>query len=218
MSVTCQCGRPVDGATLCNGCTAALVADLQAVPDLAAELDVTLARQARFGERNGGRSAEKPLPYDVRASEAGWVLRNTLTTWARVIVEEWGQNGAQRHGDGLTAPGRYPGTSQDVMTAEMALWLTGHINHIRTHPAAGEASEEIRGAVQQARDAVDAPANRARIPIGPCPEPDCTGHLTAYIPAQPDRPAAMTCGQGHTWDTLHWRSIGRRVLAAQATA
>lgn len=215
MTVTCQCGRPVDGATLCNTCTAALVADLQDVPDLAAELDVTLARQARFGERNGGRSADKPLPYDVRASEAGWVLRNTLTGWARVIIEEMAIPGPGRPIPAPNGANGYPRQGADIPTAQIATWLAGHVSALRTHPAAGEAAEEIHGAVDQARRAVDAPANRARIPIGPCPEDDCPGSIVAYIPHQADRPARMDCGQGHTWDTIHWRSVARRISATK---
>ena len=221
MTATCQCGRPVDGAFLCQQDTTKLRGTLEYAAWIAGELDVTLARQARFGERNGGKSADKPLPYDVRASEAAWVLRNTLTTWCRVMIDELGQDmpktATPGESDGLTGAPRYGRANQDVTTAEAALWLSQRIGVLRTHPAAGEAADEIGQAVAQARRAIDQPANRARIPIGPCPEPQCPGHLTAYIPAQPDRHPTITCGQGHTWDTIHWRSIGRRVLAARAS-
>ncbi|MGH3447093.1 MAG: hypothetical protein ACRDP4_05675, partial [Nocardioidaceae bacterium] len=75
-------------AFVCGACAGQLERDLGDVPALVEDLDVALSRQAMFGDRAGGKSAEKPLPIDPRASEVGWVLRNTLSTWIRVLVEE----------------------------------------------------------------------------------------------------------------------------------
>ena len=88
MTVTCQCGRPVSEAFLCGACTSQLKATLESVPALVDELDTTITRQAVLGEKGGPRAAEKPLPFNAQASEAAWVLRNTLSTWARVLTEE----------------------------------------------------------------------------------------------------------------------------------
>lgn len=193
---TALCGRPAgDASYLCGPCTADLRTTLAAIPDLLAELDVTLTRQAVHNHRGGPQSADKPLPYDPRASEAGWVLRNTLHTWCRVLDE----------------------TVAVTSTAEAAMWLHARVGQLRTHPAAGEAHDEIRTATTQATRVIDQPAHRARIPIGPCPEPDCTGQIIAYIPTHPDRPAHMNCGNGHTWEPIHWRSVARRITT-QATA
>lgn len=88
MTATCGCGQPITDAHLCTRCTNRLRRDLHTVPDLVAELDTVLARDTAYAEHHGGASADKPLPIDTRASEASWVLRNTLTTWARILHDE----------------------------------------------------------------------------------------------------------------------------------
>lgn len=90
MTTTCGCGQPAPDSFLCSRCERQLHRTLLDVPDLATELDTVLARHTAYLEHHGGRSAEKPLPIDMRASEAAWVLRNTLTTWARVLHDERG--------------------------------------------------------------------------------------------------------------------------------
>src|SRR5207253_6855693 len=63
-------GKPVhDQAAICAACTADLTQALAEMPALLDDLDLTLSRQTALGERHGGRSSEKALPYDVRASD-----------------------------------------------------------------------------------------------------------------------------------------------------
>lgn len=94
MTTTCQvdrCDQPVQDAYVCTACAEGLRTALSELADwLGADIDNVLARQTVYGDRAGGRSAERPLPYDPRAAEVGWVLRNTVTTWARIIHEERG--------------------------------------------------------------------------------------------------------------------------------
>jgi hypothetical protein len=90
VTTTCGCGQPAPDAYLCSRCTRQLRRTLADVPTLATELDTVLARATAYNDHHGGRSADKPLPIDERASEAAWVLRNTLTTWARILHDERG--------------------------------------------------------------------------------------------------------------------------------
>ena len=83
--------RPTaDNARLCAACTAEVRQALASIPDLAAELETTLSRQTAGQQRHGGRSADKPLAYDVGASEALGALRACVVGWVRVLAEEEG--------------------------------------------------------------------------------------------------------------------------------
>lgn len=138
------CDRPRPGdRQVCRACEADLQRALAAVPELAAELDTTLARQksvALGGGAGGGR--ERPLPYDPRASEAGWALRNTLTGWARILLGEYEEDPP---GDAL---------------ADLAPWLLARLQRLAGHAAAEEAVDEICAAVRAAWRAVDRAPDR----------------------------------------------------------
>lgn len=136
------CDRPTHDWTICSTCSATLERDLAEVPAYRAELETTLARQTSMGERHGGRSAEKPLPYDPRASEALYILRSTLVGWVRVAVEE----------DDADWP-------EDTLDA-MAALLLSRMGWLRTHKAGAEAVDEIGAAMLLVRRTVDRPADR----------------------------------------------------------
>jgi hypothetical protein len=102
---------------------------------------VAIARQSRFAER-AGRGTTSPLPYDPRAAEAAWTLRDTLARWIRTI-----------DADGV----------QDSATAAMAWRLAAGIDRLRQHAMA---FDEIAGAVRNAHRAIDRPPQR--VYAGPC--------------------------------------------------
>jgi hypothetical protein len=78
------CGAPTgDQATLCTACTEDLARTLVRAAEVGPQLDIARSRQARFTDHNGSPgSRNHPLPYDVRAAEAGdrlaMVLRGVL--------------------------------------------------------------------------------------------------------------------------------------------
>jgi len=136
------CHRDMPGtATICGACSAELGRALQSVAWLAEQLDVTLSRQT--SKTGGGRSAETPLPFDPRASEAAYVLRSTLAAWTRVLAE---QTGDPRPEDSCES---------------MAAWLSERLSWLVRHPEATEAHGEILAAVRDAQRTVDRPAERA---------------------------------------------------------
>ncbi|HEU4544483.1 MAG TPA: helix-turn-helix domain-containing protein [Jiangellaceae bacterium] len=191
------CGRPTrDTLLLCRSCLWALECDLGDVGWLDEQLETVLARQIALSERNGGHSAETPLPVHPGAFKARSELRVTLVGWVRDM--------ADTGGDTLPA---------DTMPA-LAWWLLKRIDRIALHPAAADLHGEIVGAVRLAWRVVDAPANRTTFPVGPCPELTCAGEVRAYIPAQPEREARMECTECHRcWDPTQWLRTGRRILA-----
>lgn len=109
MKSTCQvphadgvCGRPTgDNAYVCSGCARRLIVGPlelllaagtdrkgEPIPGLLADLDDQLRRDTAHADQVKARAAETPVPFDPRASEAAWILQNTLTTWVRLLSEE----------------------------------------------------------------------------------------------------------------------------------
>ena len=131
------CDRPVGDGYVCQYCAGRLSRALGDVPALWEELDTVLTKQARYADPEG-RGGEKALPFSPVASEIGWVLRNTLSTWCRLIDTP----------------------------AAVAGWLLHHTLWLRHHKAGYEAVEEITSAVNAVRKAVDRPPER--IYAGPC--------------------------------------------------
>jgi hypothetical protein len=120
-------------------------------PGLCEELDVTLARLDKMGTSSDkvGGSGEEPWPFKPSASEVGWVLRNTITTWARDVVET------------------YPHlTLSATKTPEVAAWMANVAGLLAEHPAADEMYSEITDAVALVKRVIDRYAEK--IQLGKC--------------------------------------------------
>lgn len=127
---------------LCGTCSDKLVAQLRALPGLLHELHVTLTRQARMGSGGaGGKGKERPLPFNVNASEVSDEARMTLSTWVRELA--WSDT------DNLADNPR-----------AWALWLADRIERIRGHEAAEEIADTIDYLTRQIRMAIDRPADQ----------------------------------------------------------
>lgn len=183
-----SCDRPSHDATICRTCASDLERALGDIPALADELDTTLARQTALGDCNGkARSATRPLPYDPRASEAQWVLRNRLVGWVRELS-----------GDGTesseTDAQRRAAVFPDDNLASMARWLLARSRELAQHSAGGEAVDEITRAVDDVWRVIDRPPGT--LYAGGC---DGTGR----VPAEDDgwRP----CGYAlHAYPSAAW--------------
>ncbi|WP_026923303.1 hypothetical protein [Glycomyces arizonensis] len=163
-TTTCRrCARPVaDGAHCCTPCVHQTEENLDSIAEDVDDLDVTLTRQDRVTAPGSGRHAtdEAPLPINLRASDVGHRLRNTLTTWARVIIDE---RGFQEPDDDL---------------AEIARFIRGVTGWIARQEWGPECFDDIgRVAVDLAR-AIDTPP--PMIALGTCDADDCDGELRAH--------------------------------------
>ncbi|MCI2424112.1 hypothetical protein MOQ72_42625 [Saccharopolyspora sp. K220] len=173
--ITCSvpsCSNPVTGGNLCGACLGRLDADLAAVADLVAELDTTIIRQARTGQRVGARPTEEPLPFNTSASEIRDDLRNVLSTWVRDLWEIYGPRRQVPTGE-VAADGT-PVVAAELDSLDladelpdMAAWLRRHPSWIAPHQAAGELVDEILDAIGRARRAIDLPPEL--VYCGPCP-------------------------------------------------
>jgi hypothetical protein len=157
-------------------------------------LDTVLTKQARYAAAEA-RRGERSLPFNPEASEIGWVLRNTLSTWCRLIAEERGKE-----------------LPEDNPPA-IARWLLNSVTWLRHHRAGAEAVEEITTAVNQVRRAIDRPAER--IYAGPCK--DCGGDMYA----KPDaasvdcRPCGLSYSVTEMVEWMRNEARGRLVTAKE---
>ena len=86
----CHCGRPLpEGFYACPDCKSAIASDLIAAADHLRWIDDKRAqRRSRMWVGGTIASAETPLPYDARVWHVLTPIRNSLTTWARLTIEE----------------------------------------------------------------------------------------------------------------------------------
>lgn len=159
------------------------------------------AQAARWDANSTDQVAGLPsgLPFDWRASESAWTVRNVVGTWARVMAQ--------------TAGADLPAGMGALMR-----WLADRLVWARHQQWAPEAWDELDDAVALCWRLVDRPAARTRFPVGPCPEVGevglCAGTVWASVPAVESRPALMACdGCGVAWSTDQWARAGRRILA-----
>lgn len=146
MSDCALCDRPTD-AVVCTACMAEARRDIADVRCVHAELETTITRQVSKLAAVGSVSRSNPLPYDERASDAAYRLRETLVSWAVMVADENDEATAWRWGD------------VPAFLLSWSAWM-------RHHDAAPEFVTEIREAVARARRAVDRPA--PRVYVGRC--------------------------------------------------
>jgi hypothetical protein len=220
---TTGCGKPAEG--MCPDCWGKLSGALGTLDWLVLELDITLSRQSRYGSGSVGvviRTTEQPLPINMATSDAAHQLRNTLTTWVRLLHAEhavrwqtcdtcdaqW-HAGAQRHNvrPPLLCPGSWVECVDPLSVAdtlpELARWLLRHPSWIRGHSAAGELHDQIMRGINRATRAIDIPQD-LRVFLGVCgfEEPDaCREELWAARWA--DTAVCRACGD--EWDVAERR-------------
>lgn len=196
-----SCGRPNSDTALCARCEGGLTIALSEVPALCDELETTITRQTAGGPRNGSRSAEKPLVFNLRASEVAELLLATLMGWT-VDLE----------------PDRAFQPRSESPAASR--WLMSRMDTIRVHKDAAMIHEELTYIIREAWHAVDRPATRSRVKVSACLDESCDGELYAHIPVEDYDPhneqthAKITCTECDvTYPADQWMTLGRRVLA-----
>lgn len=202
-TTTCtRCTRPVaDGAHCCTACVAQTDANMEFLEANAGEIETTLTRQDRVSAGTGGRvNAETPLPINLTASDIGHRLRNTLTTWTRLVADDLGTSIEEafcefpqgtRKIEGPVCTGRdgtwctHPSCraitvkqARRVTDRDMAAWLRKRLKTIAHREWGPECFDGLsRCAVDLAR-AIDSPP--PMIALGRCDTEDCDGELRTH--------------------------------------
>jgi hypothetical protein len=181
--MTCNCGRPTNGGFLCSSCTKALEIALGNISSYWADLDTVKGRQTRYGGLGGRMGAEKPLPVDARflgAYEDGSILqdavKNTISTWTRIVMEEK----PVLHGP--VHPACLHVTCSTVRRSwwpadtvgSCCRYLLGHADWMRTKEWAPEILDELDNLELQLRRMVDRPADK--LFVGYCTECELALH------------------------------------------
>jgi hypothetical protein len=226
-----SCDHPVTDAWVCARCAHQLERALGDIPAVIHQLNLTLAKQTRYADRNERGGSEQPLPMDPLASAATSELRHHLCNWVSIVAET---RGLPLPAAAIYHPGGEPGMDT------LARWMLAHVEWLRHHEHGHVAVEELTGDMRTARRVIDVPANRTTFPVGPCPElhvdrhlpPDypvptsrdtfmsgpCTGEVRAYIPNTDTQPARLECSACHTvWESWQWLRAGRRIKDREAT-
>lgn len=189
VSVCVVCGAQTD-RFLCGsersgtGCLGELLRQLGDCASLAEELTVTVMRQDRVTGEGAGfvtGDAEKPLPLNATAMEAGYALRTLLASWTCDIWES--NQGRVPHcsacgvEQALHAEGPHPRERTwyyavplirvPNKVTELSRWLMRHANWMALHPAADDMFRELTDAIHTARRAVDIPSDRRQF-LGVC--------------------------------------------------
>lgn len=197
------CGRPVaDQAYVCSSCTVTLGNALLEVvgndgTGLAYELEITLTKQDRISEpMRGARGRVASLPYNIAASDAAHLLRNSLHGWIRVISDD----------SDLSLP------TDDVV--DMAMWLMRHLYRVRHHEAGPEVVIDITTAIHAARLIIDKPAiPAARWYAGPC-----TSTRQLHCPCSCHLDSRYSCNVPNGCEATHAGIECRTELYARAGA
>jgi hypothetical protein len=185
---TPECENLVADAWVCSTCAHRLDVALADAPDLLAELDVDLTRQGRTGQRVGGRSTERPLPYDPGASLIRDALASTLRTWCLII-----------DGDLL---GQAPADDR------LAEHLADRIERVRHHTEGGTCVDEVCAAVTAAREHLLAADRDPSMLAGHCP--DC--HTPVYAREGAATAPCRRDGCDGMVDVAAWRQGARDSL------
>lgn len=173
----CACHATTgDGTYLCTPCLRDLREGVSDVSWLDAELEVTYLRLDRFtAQTSTSRSAERPLPWNDRASRVRAELRSTLAMWARAMAT-------------------HDQDARDPYQPENAgRWLARNLVALRTHPDAGAGYHELTRAVNRAKETVDRPLDL--LAYGVCDVDDCVGFL--YAPPGREVIECPKCGTEH---------------------
>jgi hypothetical protein len=186
MTDTChRCGRPVaDSAPCCTACVEQTRTNLDYVAANAGELETTLTRQDRVSSGTGGRaSAETPLPINLHASDVGHRLRNTLSTWTRLVAEERGTTLDEAFpscsgDDGSWCTHKRCRDSRLVSNKDMASWLKDRLGWIAHREWGPECFDQLSRCAVELQRAIDSPP--PMIALGKCDRENCGGELRAH--------------------------------------
>ncbi len=183
MSTTCQRCTTRTDLYLCRDCTARLRRWLADTHNLMNCLETVVARQNRFAETVGPRSATRPLFYNPQAADARRQLAATLVSAAHELATRRGAvpvlpgvprlhlQPVPRDHQPDAEPNPDPGAVLPLSRAGIAgvaaaAWLHHHTDWLRGDPSAGDVFNRIERAVIDAEHACVPPAPRWY--AGPC--------------------------------------------------
>jgi hypothetical protein len=214
-----DCEKPAQGtAIVCPDCAGHLERALGDVAALTGQLRVTATRRdcvERTGtpeqdpekERWPVTTRVQGLPFDWDASDLEWVLGNTLTTWARLLLEYRELTLGPRCLSCKHETCEHIRTQEpvDSQPATVAAWLMRQLDTIRHHEHGPECVDEITSLVRSIEHTVDLP--RERLFAGPCGAEDEGGTCESELYAVPGVETVTCRACGTEYDLAQRRSF-----------
>lgn len=193
--------RPAaDGLRLCRPHADGLSRDARQAAELYDELALALAGASSPICRVSGspdRSSRIPNPAAI---EVRGTIRAVLAAWCRLIAEE----------RGVEPP-------RDEV-ADMGEYVARHAHWLAAHPAAGDASAEMRELAARAHR-IAYPDGTRVVAVGPCPHDGCGGTIRAVLRASDSLlPSRIVCDANadHVWPASEWITLGRQLRRTAA--
>jgi hypothetical protein len=203
MSIMATEGTPEDGCRICRApardqayycdpCRDKLDRALGDITWVSEEIDISITRQKGSNINGGSRSAETPLPWHDKASEAGRHLHDILVSWVKFCTDETVRG----------APNWIP---RDNLPS-LSRWLLHCTHGLSLHEIGPDAYEEITKAVSDCERIIFW-KRRNRIYLGPCRRPVVDEEGGTVVEACPGEVYAEegqpvgncdSCGQGVT--------------------
>jgi hypothetical protein len=196
-------GRVTDTARICRRCTSKLRTNLEDVPALLADLDITRTRRDKIGP-GGPKAGETPVAWNERAADLVPRLTAAVDTLAYGALT-------------IGRPALIPTTP-----ANRAVWAAGRLNDLRQWERVADGAATLTERIRDARAVTDRPDMRSRFVVGPCPLPGpaderhCPGSVWAHVPY--DGEAILECrmDDAHRWTTDRWLRAGRMIAGRAA--
>ena len=211
------CGEGSRDGHLCHKCTGNVRKAIVRVAQLWVSLEEAITRQDHLQPPNEVRAEVLfgPLPFRLVPSEVAKDARQRLSRWVGVVV--------------ATSSGSGPENS----IGAYCRYLLDHTPMLRVRDDAEEWADDMTLCRDQIAGAVDLPAERSRVTVGPCPErtddeEPCSGIVVAVYPSDMDESPHMDCtppppGEdgkpikvcARSWTPPQWAHLGARIAAKQ---
>lgn len=199
----CLPRKAADGLRLCDVHTDAIGHDAIRAGDLHGALADVLTGGGGGGPKVSGGSVDKSLNLNERAVELRDDIRAKLVSWCLMISEE----------RGIALPEDRP--------IRLGAYVNTHRAWLAAHPAAGDASAELRQLVNDARRVAYPEVSGTTRDLGTCPVTEdgavCGGKLRGVMRRTDSfLPSWVLCDREreHAWDATQWIELGAALEAA----
>jgi hypothetical protein len=189
--------RPADVGGLCQRCYDQADRALEQLPRMWADLEAHLPPGAGTGQARVSGTPEKRIGMALGPADARLAIERVLASWVEQHAEELGHH--------PPVNGRNPRNT--------APWLHTRLEWAADQDWVDDYTQELRDLTRAARGLLNPSGRRRLTQIGPCPEDDCPGTLTATLAASDELlPPSLNCTHdpAHVYSAHDWRYVGRR--------
>jgi hypothetical protein len=186
------------GMRLCFCCLDKLAKHISRLPDLYRLCEsILVSRPKREVERIRHKTFGG-ISLDEAVVSARSDIVSVLASWAGLVVDE-----------------RRVSAPPQRQVADLAVFLSSHLEWLAAHPAAGDAVTEIHEVVKNV-EAVVQPSPLLTLELGPCDRPGCESRVHVTLRAKDSLPQSRVCCEsGHVWRPSEWLLLGHRIEQAQ---